>query len=42
MSGFVFAVGNRDHPVAAVGANPRAANLNQTTIAKLKLSEVEI
>ena len=41
MSGFIFAVGNQDHPAATVGANPKAANLNQTTIAKLKLTEVE-
>ena len=41
MSGFIFAVGNQDLPAAAVGANPKAANLNQTTIAKLKLTEVE-
>ena len=40
MSGFIFAVGNQDHPMAAVGANPKAANLNQTTIAKLTLTEV--
>ena len=41
MSGFIFAVGNQDHPAATVGANPKAANLNQTTIGKLKLAEVE-
>lgn len=40
MNGFIFAVGNLDHPVAAVGNNPHAANLNQTTIAKLKLTAV--
>ena len=42
MSGFIFAVGNQDHPAAAVGANPMAANLNQTTIAKLELTEARI
>ena len=40
MNGFIFAVGNLDHPAAAVGANPKAANLKQTTIAKLKFNEV--